>query len=94
MEIVPTLHIRNVPEKVYEALRRRAERSGRSLNAEVVETLRASTESEAEAAALLAELDELRREWLAPPNMPKPEELIRQGREERARHVDRVSRGL
>lgn len=89
-----TLHIRNVPQAVYEALRSRAERSGRSLNAEVIETLEASTMSETDAELLLTRLDELRREWLAPSDLPKPEELIRQAREERTRHLERVTRGL
>lgn len=89
-----TLHIRNVPEVVYDALRRRAKRSGRSLNAEVIETLEGSVQDDADAEARIARLEELRREWLAPADMARPEELIRQQREERARHVERVTRGL
>jgi hypothetical protein len=34
--IVPNLTIRNMPEKEYAALRKDAERSGRSLNAEIL----------------------------------------------------------
>ena len=94
MNSVPTLHIRNVPEAVYEALRRRAKRSGRSLNAEVIETLEGSIQDDADAEARVAQLEEFRREWLAPASMPRPEELIRQERDKRARHVDRVTRGL
>jgi plasmid stability protein len=37
---VATLHVRNVPPEVYEALRSRAARNGRSINAEVIEILR------------------------------------------------------
>lgn len=94
MNSVPTLHIRNVPQAVYEALRRRAERFGRSLNAEVIETLEASVATDSDAAARIARLEELRREWLAPTDMPKAEELIREQREQRARHLDRVIRRL
>jgi hypothetical protein len=36
---VPTLHVRNVPEVVYEALRLRAERDGRSIGSEAIELL-------------------------------------------------------
>lgn len=94
MRLVPTLHIRNVPQVVYEALRRRADRSGRSLNAEVIETLEASTTDEADAEARIAQLDAFRREWLAPADMPKPEQLIREAREERTRQIERAVRGL
>ncbi len=91
---MPTLHIRNVPLDVYEALRRRAGRSRRSLNAEVIETLRASVEDAAERERLLEELDDLRREFLLPDDARKPEDVIRAGREERSRELERRTRGL
>jgi plasmid stability protein len=94
MRSVPTLHIRNVPQAVYDALRLRAMRASRSLNAEVIETLEASVAADADADARIKRLDELRSEWLAPADLPRPEELIREQREERSRHVDRISRGL
>lgn len=94
MSGVPTLHIRNVPVEVYEALRQRAGRSRRSLNAEVVETLRASVEDVAERERLLDELDAIRREALLPADAPKPEDVIRAGREERTRELERRTRGL
>jgi plasmid stability protein len=94
MGSVPTLHVRNVPIGVYEALRRRARRSRRSLNAEVIETLRASVEDAAGRQRLLAELDELRREFLLPEDAPKPEDVIRAEREERSRELERRTRGL
>jgi plasmid stability protein len=43
MNGVATLHVRNVPPEVYEALRARAARNGRSINAEVIELLRDRT---------------------------------------------------
>ena len=43
MTSVPTLHIRNVPQGVYERLRDSAAANGRSLNAEVVAVLARST---------------------------------------------------
>jgi plasmid stability protein len=94
MSDVPTLHIRNVPVEVYEALRRRAGRSRRSLNMEVIETLRVSVEETAERERLLQELDDLRREFLLPEDAPKPEDVIREGREERGRELERRARGL
>lgn len=36
---MPTLHVRNVPEGVYEALRARAAAHGRSINAETIALL-------------------------------------------------------
>lgn len=91
---VPTLNIRNVPERVVATLKRRAKQNGRSLNAEVVEILKGSAEREEQAADLLRELDELRAEWLLPDDAPKPEDVIREAREERAREIDRRARGL
>lgn len=94
MSEVPTLHIRNVPVEVYEALRRRAGRSRRSLNAEVIETLRASVEDIAERERLLQELDDLRREFHLPDDAPRPEDVIREAREERERELERRTRGF
>jgi plasmid stability protein len=91
---VPTLHIRNVPVEVYQALRRRAGRFRRSLNPEVIETLRVSVEETAERERLLQELDELRGEFLLPEDAPKPEDVIREAREERERELERRTRGL
>jgi plasmid stability protein len=84
---VPTLHVRNVPDGVYAALRKRAARSRRSLNAEVIDVLERSLEREVEAERLQAQLEEFRREWLAPDDAPTPEEMIRAGREERDRRI-------
>ena len=81
MRVVPTLHIRNVPKGVYEGLRRRADRSGRSLNAEVIETLTRSLERERRRSATLRRLDELRSEFLLPDAAPKPEDVIRELRD-------------
>jgi plasmid stability protein len=91
---MPTLNIRNVPGSVVATLKRRAKENGRSLNAEVVEILKDSAERHKQAADLLRELDELRAEWLLPEDAPKPEDVIREARDERAREIDRRVRGL
>jgi plasmid stability protein len=91
---VPTLHIRNVPEKVVATLKRRAKVNGRSLNAEVVHVLKESSDRDAHATELLRELEALREEWLLPGDAPKPEDVIRQARDERAAEIDRRDRGL
>jgi plasmid stability protein len=91
---VPTLHIRNVPQKVVAALKRRAKANGRSLNAEVVQVLKVSSERDAHATELLRELEALRQEWLLPDDAPKPEDVIRKARDERTAEIDRRVRGL
>jgi plasmid stability protein len=87
MTDMPTLNIRNVPESVVATLKRRAKENGRSLNAEVVEALKDYGERQTRAEELLRQLEEFRREWLAPDDAPTPEEMIRAGREERDRRI-------
>ncbi len=87
MSDVPTLNIRNVPERVVATLKRRAKENGRSLNAEVVEALKGYDERHRHAKELRRQLENFRREWLAPPDAPTPEEMIRAGREERDRRI-------
>lgn len=94
MNDVPTLHIRNVPARVVATLKRQAKENGRSLNAEVVEVLKDYDERHTNAEELLRELDELHAEWLLPDDAPKPEDVIRKAREDRAREIDRRVRGL
>lgn len=43
---MPTLHIRNVPELLYEQIRQRAEAHGRSISAEVVDLLTLAIQGE------------------------------------------------
>jgi plasmid stability protein len=87
MSHVPTLNIRNVPERVVATLKRRAKENGRSLNAEVVAALEDYDRRQTDSDEFLRRLEELRREWLAPPGAPTPEEAIRAGREERDRRI-------
>lgn len=91
---MPALHIRNVPPKVIATLKRRAKENGRSLNAEVVELLKEYDERHTRTEELLRELDELHAEWLLPDDAPKPEDVIREARDERTREIDRRVRGL
>ena len=91
---MPTLNIRNVPEKVVATLKRRAKENGRSLNAEVVEVLKDYDERHTRTRELLRELDELRAEWSLPDDAPNPEDVIREARDERTRELDRRIRGL
>jgi plasmid stability protein len=85
MTAMPTLHVRNVPPHVYAALKKRASRNGRSLNAEVIDVLEGVAERERRGAKITEELRRLAKEINLPPDAPKPEEIIRQARDERAR---------
>lgn len=83
MSIMPALHIRNVPEDVVEALRRRAARNGRSLNAEAVRVLTASAERERQGTPITDRLEAISRRVNLPPDAPMPEDLIRADRDTR-----------
>ncbi len=80
--LVPTLHIRGVPVVLYERLRRRAERSGRSLNAEVVAVLDEATR-ERTWDEVFARIDERAARLGFGPDWPRPEDLIREDRDSR-----------
>jgi plasmid stability protein len=79
---VRTLYVRNVPNRIYEALERRARRNGRSVNAEAIEMLRAETERE-DASVIVQRLAEIADEINWPEDAPTPEELIREDRDRR-----------
>lgn len=66
-----TLHVRNVPDPVYEALRRRAWRNGRSINAEAVAILEDAARRERAAAQIANQLAESGRDLEAPAG-PRP----------------------
>ena len=78
---MPTLHIRQVPQSVYDALKRRADRNGRSLNMEVIEALGEFVAEERRSRAVLRRLDALRAEFLLPDDAPAPEDVIRELRD-------------
>ena len=89
-----TLHIRNVPEELVEALKRRAHASGRSLNAEVIQVL---SEAPARPKRSIDEvIESVRRRAERIKNPPSSEDLvlgIRQARDERAEHLGNLLRG-
>jgi plasmid stability protein len=84
---VPALHIRDVPESVVLGLKRRARANGRSLNAEIVELLKAYEDRDARKADLRRRLDKILSQPIETTGMPPSEELIRAGREERDRRI-------
>lgn len=83
MEAVPTLHIRNLPEPVYERLKQRATVNRRSLNAEVLALLNAEFEEERREGEITRRLRELAYEINLPADAPKPEEILRELRDSR-----------
>ena len=78
-----TLHVRNVPDDLYDRLRRRAREQGRSINAEAIALLRpALADQEAVSIAdLLARAEELRAGQTRDPAAPTAVEMIREDRE-------------
>jgi len=81
MSDVPTLHIRNVPQPVYDALKRRAGRNSRSLNMEVIAALEEFVDDDRRSRSVLRRLDALRAEFLLPDDAPPPEDVIRELRD-------------
>jgi plasmid stability protein len=81
MNLMPTLHVRNVPTEVYEALRARAAREGRSMNSEVIAILRRSLTARRDPDDVIADLRRFRERVTLPPDAPPPEELIREDRD-------------
>jgi plasmid stability protein len=87
MAFVATLHVRNVPDDVYDALRARAAREGRSINAEVIAILRRTLLRRRDSDDVIADLRALREQAPLPPGAPKPEDVIREDRDAHARSL-------
>jgi plasmid stability protein len=82
MSIVPTLHLRNVPEEVYEGLRERARERGSSMNTEAIEILAdAISWKQRSWDEVMADLDELAKRINFGPDWPAPEDVIRADRD-------------
>jgi plasmid stability protein len=94
MTRMATLYIRNVPPEVYEALKARAKREGRSVNAEALAALEELAEQERGREAIdrfLALAEQLGKK--IPPDAPSADEIIRQMRDERTAHLMQVVEG-
>jgi plasmid stability protein len=79
---VSTLHVRNVPEDVYERLRELAEERGTSISAEAIRLLERALQTDTVAVRkLLDEIDRHRPKARA--GTPPAAELIREERERR-----------
>jgi plasmid stability protein len=84
-----TLHVRNVPDELYERLKSLAEEDHRSLSAEVIDLLQEAAAAGSRRSRTLAALAALHR--IAVENGPQPDglaaDLIREGRDERERDL-------
>jgi plasmid stability protein len=82
---MPTLYVENVPEDIYQALRKRAKTKGSSMAAEVLAILRQSVPTEAELRRrkeFYERMAEFRAKHPLPPgSLASGEEMIREARE-------------
>ena len=79
---MPILHVRNVPDKLYERIRRQAQVQNRSISAEVITLLeRALAETEGSQGEILAGIR--RRRFFRPQDIGAPDSvvLLREDRE-------------
>jgi len=79
---MPTLHVRNVPEPIYDRLRQRAQEQQRSISAEVIMLLDfALAEGDDDQAQILARIHRRRFFNPAEANAPDSTALLREDRE-------------
>lgn len=78
---MPILHVRNVPDELYENIRRQAQEQNRSISAQVVYLLeRAILESPQAQHQVLENIRRRRASTLARPGLPDSLSLLRQDR--------------
>ncbi len=76
------LHVRNVPEQLYERLKARAETQRRSLSAEVIALLESAIEeAEHDPTVTLQAIRERRERYTISPDAPDSTLLLREDRE-------------
>lgn len=79
---MPVLHVRNVPEQLYERIRQQARQQNRSISAEVIILLnRALAQPERSQAEVLANIRRRRSFQPADQHAPDSTSLLRQDRE-------------
>jgi plasmid stability protein len=84
MTDVPTLHIRNVPEEVYDALREQAKERGTSMNAEAIGILEDGVRWKRRSwDEVMARIEENAKKIGFGPDWSAPEDVIREGRDSR-----------
>jgi plasmid stability protein len=79
---MPTLHVRSVPDDLYDQLRSLARAQQRSLSAQVVSMLEHALEAEAQQQRQAHLLETIRRRRFSPPpEAPDSVELLREDRQ-------------
>lgn len=78
---MPTLHVRSVPEDVYDQLRALAQFKQRSLSAQVVAMLKRGLEAEAQQQRQAELLDTIRRRFTPPAEASDSVVLLREDRQ-------------
>ncbi len=81
MSVMATLYVRDVPPEIYEEVKRWAEGSGRSVNAEVLALLEREAERRKKHSEWWQSVLDLQSEISLSPNAPSPEDLIREDRD-------------
>lgn len=77
-----TLHVRNVPDELYEQLQRRAQAEGRSLSAEVINLLQyALQRTQRTQGEILADIRRRRAKHPYNPDIPDSLQLLREARD-------------
>lgn len=81
MSAMATLYVRDVPPEIYEEIKRWAEGSGRSVNAEMLALLEREAERRKKNSEWWQSVLDLQSEISLSPNAPRPEDLIREDRD-------------
>jgi len=74
------LHVRNVPDDLYERLQKRAAAERRSLSAEIISILERQVPPHGPACEVLAEIDRLNERHPWPADLPDAVEMLREDR--------------
>jgi plasmid stability protein len=81
---MPTLYVENVPDELYDALKKRAKENRKSIAAEVLALLEENVPTTSELKRRRKVFEELRKVWAATPAAPGPfpstEEMVREDR--------------
>jgi hypothetical protein len=76
-----TLYVRDVPPKLYAQIKRWADQSGRSVNAEMLALLEREADRRRQHREWWQKVQALRSGTRLPPEAPRPEEIIREDRD-------------
>ena len=90
MKKMPTLYIRNVPPEVYDALKARAQREGRSVNAEALKVLEDIAQREQRSGSLTDHLRAIAAQIKDRPGSPGADQVVRQAREDWDARIGRL----